>query len=178
MKKILSAVLIFTSIFVLLLCGCPAEDKKHLRIANEINRNTTLELGFLENVEGKDLSSLVPQYGWFGADGYYNSGYTEGDEYYVNYVISAYPDYADGGQYVTRIVCTDPNVIFFGDNTLNNCEGMFEWLSDEGFEIISTDDDPSSVISAYKNHIKITYDRRFNEIVFNFEVSNRKGMEF
>ena len=161
----------------LLFCGC-IDNSSTEKTKQEINKNATFELNFLEDVSEKDLSSLVPDLGWFGADAYYNSGYTEGDEHYVHYLITAYPDYADGGSVVTRIICTDPQVTFFDGCTVENCGALFDYLSDEGFELIATDDDPSSVTSASNGKISVIYYNLLKKIVFNYEVGNRDGIVF
>lgn len=173
----------FTAVFALILAltasfsfaGCKG---KGLDSAEKINKNTTLELGFLEDVSKKDLSSLTPDLGWFGANGYYNSGYVEGDKYYVHYLITAYPDYADGGSVVTRIICTDPNVTFFDGCTVENCGALFDYLSDEGFVTVATDDDPSSATNASKGAITVSYFPLIKKIVFYYEVGNRNGIIF
>ena len=176
MKKLLFALLLTPAI---LFCGCadnqPATAEK---IADKINENTTLELKFLEDVSGKDLSAFVPEYDIFGAFVYFNSGYKDGDEHYVRYLVSAYPDYADGGSVVTRIDCTDPNVTFFDGCTVENCDALFLYLSGEGFGIIRSDDEPSSVTNATNGKIRITHDSILKKITFSYEVSNRDGIVF
>ena len=173
MKKLLFALYLLP---VLLFCGC--SDKSAEKVADEINKNATFELKFLEDVSGKDLSSLVPDYGWFGADGYYNSGYKEGDEHYVQYLVSAYPDYADGGSYVTRITCTDPDVTFFGGYTVNDSEQMIEYLSNDGYTI--DNNDSGTLVRAKKGKITISFfaGDEYREVMFMYEVGNRKGINF
>ena len=147
--------------------------------AAQINEETNLELKFLENVGGKDLSFLVPQDGWFGATGYYNSGYEEGDIYYVQYVITAYPDYADGGSVVTQIVCTDPNITFFGGYTVNDSEQLIEYLSNNGYTLLESNSS-GTLVRFEKGRIKITFleGDGYNEVMFMYEVGNRLGMVF
>lgn len=176
MRKLLFTLFLIPAIFI---CGCvDSEQLATKKIAEEINKNTTFELNFLEDVSGKDLSSLVPDYDWFGADGYYNSGYEEGDDQYVFYLVTAYPAYADGGSVVTRIECTDPNVTFFDGCTVYNCNALFAYLSSEGFEIINSDDYPSSVTSATNGKIRVMHDSISQKIIFSYEVSNRNGIDF
>ena len=174
MKKAIIATLI-ASVLVIpicLLCACKDNGKK---IAAEINRDTTLELGFLENVEGKDLSFLVTQDGVFGGYGYYNSGYQEGDTYYVRYTVTAYPDYADGGKVVTHIECTDPEVKFFGGNTVNDCSAMFNSLKSKGFKVEYFD----SSTRASKGNVTITnYLMGEKSVIFSYKVGNRQGIVF
>ena len=180
MKKFLFTLFLIP---LFLFCGCIEKQQKTLErlteeTAAQINENTNFELKFLENVAEKDLSFLVPDYDWFGADAYHNSGYQEGDIHYVHYLVTAYPDYADGGSVVTQIICTDPSVTFFGGYTVENCDALFLYLSGEGFEIINSGDSPSSLTSATKDKISITYDSISKKITFTYEVSNREGIVF
>jgi hypothetical protein len=48
------------------------------------------------------------------------------------YVVSAYPDYLDGGSFVTGIVCSDPAVRLSG-HALGSSDAMKESLVDVGF---------------------------------------------
>ena len=176
MKKLLFALSLIPA---LAFFSCPNnQPTAEERIAEEINKNTTLELKFLEDVSEKDLSAFVPDYDIFGGFLYYNSGYEEGDEYYVRYLVSAYPDYADGGSVVTRIDCTDPNVTFFDGCTVENCDALFGYLSGEGFEIINSGDNPSSVTNATNGKITVSHDSKSKIITFSYEVSNRDGIVF
>lgn len=54
----------------------------------------------------------------------------EDPEYYVKYLITAYPDYADGGQFVTEIEITDPNVSVYG-LTVNSSFDEFDSVFDK-----------------------------------------------
>lgn len=176
MKKLLLGLFLIPAF---LFCGCTANQPTATeRIAAEINKNSTFELKFLEDVSGKDLSAFVPEYDIFGAFVYFNSDYKAGDEHYVRYLVSAYPDYADGGSVVTRIDCTDPSVTFFDGCTVENCNALFLYLSGEGFEIINSDDDPSSVTSASNGKIIVTHDNISKKITFSYEVGNRDGIDF
>lgn len=177
MKKALFSGLLIVA-FGLCLCGCVSEEK---RISGAINKESTFELSFLEDVSDKDLSSLFHEVGWFGAESYYNSGYKEGDEYYVHYLVTAYPDYADGGHVVTYIKCTDPKAIFFGDCTINNCNSLFDYLSSKGFEVLCSDNDspegPSTTTTAKKGNVEIFHSLN-KEITFRYDVENRDGIVF
>ena len=179
MKKLL---LILLLIPVFIFCGCGSQSAALKRLSEEtaaqINENTTLELKFLEDVKEKDLSFLVPQYGWEGADGYYNSGYQEGDIHYVQYVVTAYPDYADGGSVVTRITCTDPYITFFGGYTVNDREALIEYLTNDGYTI--DENDSGTLVRAKKGKITVSVFEGdgYNEVAFMYEVSNRKGIVF
>ena len=175
MKKLLFALCLIP---ILLFCGCVENTTTAEKIADKINKNTTFELKFLEDVSKRDLSAFVPEYDIFGGFAYFNSGYTEGDENYVFYVVTAYPDYADGGMVVTRIECTDPTVTFFDGCTVENCGALFGYLANEGFDVVSSDDFPSSVTSAMNGEISVTHDSISKRITFSFSVKNRDGIDF
>ena len=175
MKKfVIAAIATLLTAALPLAAGCTDAYKKY---ADRINENADFELGFLKNSEMWDLSLLVHEDGWFGAEAYYNSGYTDGDMHYVKYIVTAYPDYADGGAYVTQIICTDPEVKFFNGCTINDCNAMFDYLSEQGFEITNTDDYPCSVTTAVKGSLKITRELE-KSVRFYYEVSNRDGINF
>ena len=178
MKKLLFTLLIP----LLLFCGCT--DNGAQRIAAQINENTNLELGFLEDVSEKDLSSLVLQNDWFGGTGYYNSGYVEGDIHYVFYLVTAYPDYADGGSYVTRITCTDPDVTFFGGYTVNDSEELFKYLAGEGFTVKEYSETflqakkGKFIISFFEGAENFFDDAKNKTITFYYQISNRNKIDF
>ena len=175
MKKfVIAAIAALLAAALPLAAGCTDAYKKY---ADRINENADFELGFLKNSEMWDLSLLVHEDGWFGAEAYYNSGYTDGDMHYVKYIVTAYPDYADGGAYVTQIICTDPEVTFFNGCTIGDCEEMFDYLSEQGFEITNTDDVPCSVTTAGQGSLKITRELE-KSVGFYYEVSNREGIDF
>ncbi len=101
---------------------------------------TFLEFQITENVENTDFSGYKSVSGWMGAKEYYGKGYSpvtdsEGNvtkpEYYVTYLVSAYPDYADGGQYITKIEITDPSVMVHGitvNSSFKEFEAVFKAL--------------------------------------------------
>jgi hypothetical protein len=93
--------------------------------------DTNLEFWIQENVGAVDFSSYEEQVGWFGAVAYYGKnggqGRTSGNStsVYVLYVVTAYPDYADGGRFVTHITIKDPQIHFYG-LSLSSSETEFE----------------------------------------------------
>ncbi len=72
--------------------------------------DTELEFWITEDAGEADFSAHAINPDWMGATEYYGLGYADGDDEYVSYLVSAYPDYADGGEYVTQITVTDPEV--------------------------------------------------------------------
>ncbi|MBR6618124.1 MAG: hypothetical protein IKL00_09685 [Oscillospiraceae bacterium] len=135
--------------------------------------------------------TLIP--GTMGAKEYYGTGYfpvkdAEGidvmPKHYVTYLISAYPDYADGGQYVTRIEITDPKVEIMGI-TVNSTEDEFsDVFSNMGCTISKKAYAAYSNISATKDNVTYTLATP-NEgtdgqpmLTIQAEVTNREGIQF
>ena len=112
--------------------------------AGEMPRDTTLEFWITEDVKDKEWSGHDEIRGWMGAREFLGSGYkkTQGEDgsdqhpdHYVSYVITAWPDYADGGQFVTDITITDPAVTVYGltiGSTYEEFDAVFEPL---GYEL-------------------------------------------
>lgn len=149
-----------------------------------------LEFRITENVENTDFSQYESVSGWMGAKEYYGKGYSpvtdsEGNvtkpEYYVTYLVSAYPDYADGGQYITKIEITDPAVLVNGITV----ESPFE-----EFEAVFKAMDYETYLSEHSNHIQcnakskdgITYtlyvSNDTRKLTIQAEVTNREGIQF
>lgn len=154
--------------------------------------NTSLEFWITEDVQGVDFSNHQEIVGWMGARefyglGYYpeksENGYDVKPRHYVTYLISAYPDYADGGMYVTEIEITDPQVSVY-ELTVNSPIEDFETVFRRmGYLIEVKDINGRRTFSA----------KKYNEICFYFDegdesvtpklriramVSNRDGIEF
>jgi hypothetical protein len=94
-------------------------------------KDTNLEFWIQEDVGAVDFSSYEEKVGYFGAVAYYGKGVAKGSANeetpatYVLYVLTAYPDYADGGRFVTHITIKDPQIHFYG-LSLSSSETDFE----------------------------------------------------
>ena len=110
----------------------------------EMPEDTILELWITQDVADVDFSNYYEILGGIGAKQYYGSGYLPAlhedgyevdPEYYVKYKITAWPDYADGGQYITSIDFNDPKVTVYG-LTINSSFDEFERIfSEMGYEL-------------------------------------------
>ena len=120
--------------------------------------------------------------GWFGARQYYGKGYAptvdeEGNtvppEHYVTYLITAYPDYADGGQYVTQIEVTDPEVRVKGLTVNSTFEEFKDIFLALGFKVTNGE----TAYVAEKDNItyRLTEDKM---ILITATVTNRDGIVF
>ncbi len=118
---------LFLLLPIILLTSCAASNIK------KRPEDTELEFWITEDVGEVDLSDHNVNYG-FGAREYYGLGYEVGDEKYVSYIITAYPDYSSGGSYVTGIIVTDPDVKIMGELTCNSSLNSWDKvLKDMGF---------------------------------------------
>ncbi len=151
---------------------------------------TFLEFQITENVENTDFSQYNRVSGWMGAKEYYGSeyspvidseGYETKPEYYVTYLVSAYPDYADGGQYITRIEITDPSVMVHGltvESSFEEFESVFKAMDYE----TSVSEQGSYVQYNAKNEDGISYtlyiSSDIKKLTIQAEVTNREGIQF
>lgn len=113
-------------------------------VLGEMPKDTTLEFWITEDVKDRDWTGHDEIYGWMGAREFLGSAYKKNEdadgldqrpEHYVSYVITAWPDYADGGQFVTDIIVTDPAVKVYGltiASTFEEFDAVFEPL---GYEL-------------------------------------------
>ena len=98
------------------------------------DEDASLRFWILDDISGVDMSGLQAT-AMFGGDRYVEDKYPvvtdEGGynrrppEVAVSYTVTAWPDYADGGRYVTRIDISDPGVSVFGV-TMNSDEEEFK----------------------------------------------------
>ena len=107
-----------------------------------------MEFWITEDVKDQDWTGHDEIYGWMGAREFLGSGYKKNEDptganqhpdHYVSYVITAWPDYADGGEFVTDITVTDPDVTVYGltiESTYEEFDAVFESL---GYELSWSD---------------------------------------
>ena len=128
-----------------------------------------------------------------GAREFLGSGYKKNEdptgsnqhpEHYVSYVITAWPDYADGGEFVTDITVTDPDVTVYGltiESTYEEFDAVFEPL---GYEL-SWSNGAIETRVATKNGITFRLTRAVDDnpnvvpqIRISAEVTNREGIVY
>ena len=164
-----------------------------LPVSSEMPKDTTLEFWVAEDVKDRDWSEHDEIYGWMGAREFLGSAYkknadTDGSdqhpEHYVSYVITAWPDYADGGAFVTEIVITDPAVQVYGltlSSTYEEFDAVFEQLgytlswSEGAIEtrVASKDGITFRLTRAVENNPDVVA-----KLVISAEVTNREGIVF
>ena len=159
----------------------------------EMPKNTSLEFWITEDVKDQDWTGHDEIYGWMGAREFLGSGYKKNEdptgsnqhpEHYVSYVITAWPDYADGGEFVTDITVTDPAVTVYGltiASTYEEFDAVFEPL---GYEL-SWSEGAIKTRVATKDGITFRLTRAVEDNpdvvpVFSItaEVTNREGVVF
>ena len=162
-------------------------------VSGEMPKNTSLEFWITEDVKDRDWTGHDEIYGWMGAREFLGSGYKKNEdptgsnqhpEHYVSYVITAWPDYADGGEFVTDITVTDPDVTVYGltiESTYEEFDAVFEPL---GYEL-SWSDGAIETRVATKNGITFRLTRAVDDnpnVVPMFrisaEVTNHKGIVY
>ena len=162
-------------------------------VSGEMPKNTSLEFWITEDVKDQDWTGHDEIYGWMGAREFLGSGYKKNEdptgsnqhpEHYVSYVITAWPDYADGGEFVTDITVTDPDVTVYGltiESTYEEFDAVFESL---GYEL-SWSDGAIETRVAIKNGITFRLTRAVDDnpnVVPMFrisaEVTNREGIVY
>ena len=162
-------------------------------VSGEMPKNTSLEFWITEDVKDQDWTGHDEIYGWMGAREFLGSGYKKNEdptgsnqhpEHYVSYVITAWPDYADGGEFVTDITVTDPDVKVYGltiASTYEEFDAVFEPL---GYEL-SWSDGAIETRVATKNGITFRLTRAVDDnpnVIPMFrvsaEVTNREGIVY
>lgn len=147
--------------------------------------DTTLEFWICDDVLQVDWSGHDEILGWFGAREFLGKGYhlKEGAEYpdmypdvWVSYKLTAWPDYSDGGNYITRIEITDPAVSVYGLTVESEPEEFERVMKSMGYKVEWTD---TGIQGASKGRFIFLIDRG-DEPVFRIiaDVSNRKGIVF
>ena len=162
-------------------------------VSGEMPKDTTLEFWITEDVKDQDWTGHDEIYGWMGAREFLGSAYKKNadadgldqrPEHYVSYVITAWPDYADGGQFVTDIAVTDPAVKVYGltiASTFEEFDAVFEPL---GYEL-SWGEGAIKTRVATKDGITFRLTRAVEDnpdvvpqIRISAEVTNREGIVF
>ena len=162
-------------------------------VSGEMPKDTTLDFWITEDVKDRDWSGHDEIYGWMGAREFLGSAYKKNadadgsdqhPEHYVSYVITAWPDYADGGQFVTDIAVTDPAVKVHGltiASTFEEFDAVFEPL---GYEL-SWGEGAIKTRVATRDGITFRLTRAVEDnpdvvpqIRISAEVTNREGIVF
>ena len=138
-KRIYLLLIILISIS---LTGCSnIENKKTQSTAKILNENSNLELGLLENIEGKDLSKFEMEKG-FGVRIYtshdpvvkYELEEAKKFGTITEYHATSWPDYSDDGSYITYIYTENPEINIFGITVFSSSEKAREIFKEYGYK--------------------------------------------
>ena len=185
MKKILLLLLL---LLCLVSCGKAVMPEKPA--------DTSLPLWICQDVADYDFSAYHEIKGWMGAREFAAPGYEVTDnadgmqtlpEEYVTFLITAYPDYSDGGQFVTTITITDPKVSVFGVTCSSEKEAFASAMTDAGFSV--EDKTEPEVESVLFRISALSPDKRYSLfltrqadgnsiLVISAPVSNKRGIVF
>ncbi len=88
-------------------------------------QDTQLQYWITEDVSSADFSAYMANNAVPWATLYYSDGYSDENSEYVAYTVSAYPDYADQGSFITGIFVTDLNTKIIGN--LTAASSVSEW---------------------------------------------------
>ncbi len=143
--------------------------------------NTALEFWICDDGSLVDWSGYDEITGWMGAQeflgkDYRMSGQGERPHVRVSYILTAWPDYADGGRYVTTIEITDPAVSVYG-LTVESAPAEFERvMMSMGYKVESADD---SLQRAVRDGFTFSiYHGDTPEFRISAEVGNCEGIVF
>lgn len=115
--KRLTIIIIF--VFAILLTGCTRQ--KTERIIEDISQNSNFEYELLTEIT-ENITSKFNIMGGFGVETLVDSNIdpysVDINEYMLNnpttyYEVTAYPDYVNGGSYITRISTSDPEIYIY-----------------------------------------------------------------
>ena len=143
--------------------------------------NTALEFWICDDVSMADWREHDEIGGWFGAREFLGKGYHAGEQgerppVRVSYILTAWPDYADGGCYITAIEVTDPAVSVYGltvesepaefERVMTSMGYKVEWVTDSLQRAVRDD----FIFSIYHGNAPVFY--------ISAQVGNREGIVF
>ena len=142
--------------------------------------DTSLEFWICDNVAEFDWSGYDEIVGWMGAKEYLGKGYhaEEGKrpQVRVSYIITPWPDYASGGNYVTTIEITDPDVSVYGLTIDSDSKKFEEVMTSMGYKVELINND---LIKAVKGDFTFSLQHgNLQELSISTEIRNRDGIMF
>lgn len=143
--------------------------------------DTALEFWICDDGSLVDWSGYEEITGWMGAQeflgkDYHMNGRGERPHLRMSYILTAWPDYADGGRYVTAIEITDPAVSVYGLTVGSSPEEFEQVMMSMGYEVEALDDGfQRAVRDGFTFSI---YRGGTPELRISAEVTNREGIVF
>lgn len=178
MKKVLSVLL-----FVILLSSCARFDTEE--VIQAINDNSNFELKLLTEVDNtiKENYTIEDGFGIYNMyEGVFDPEPIGFQEYMAThettyYSVTAYPDEASGGSYITRITTTDPSRNFYdlhvGDEYTSS--SLTEYMETLGF---TPDEDNETKFENGGVFVTFYLDGTITKIYIYVEVTNTTGIMY
>ena len=142
----------------------------------------SLQHWITEEVSLADFAGLSEVEGWFGAREFYAEGYRKEDAHQVRYLLSAYPDYADEGLFVTKIYISDPAVSVYGITTASSAEEFVSVFSQMGFHTSTSESNGYRFATAKKYDITFSFreatEEEIGTLQIEADVTNREKIDF
>lgn len=143
--------------------------------------DTTLEFWICDDGAQVNWSDHDEITGWMGAWEFLGKDYHVGAQgerppMCVSYLLTAWPDYADGGRYITTIEITDPAVSVYGLTVESKPVEFEQVMTSMGYKVESVDD---NLQRATRDGFTFSlYRGNTSEFRITAEVSNREGIVF
>jgi len=143
--------------------------------------DTTLEFWICDDMSLFDWSGHDEIGGWMGAWEFLGKDYRRtpaGERPYVrvSYILTAWPDYADDGEYVTKIEITDPAVPVYGLTVESEPAEFERVMKSMGYKVETVDD---GLQRAVRDRFTFSiYRGDTPKFTISAEVSNREGIVF
>lgn len=143
--------------------------------------DTILEFWICDDVSAVDWSGHDEITGWMGAQEFLGKDYRadvqdERPPVRVSYILTAWPDYADEGSYVTTIEITDPAVSVYGLTAESGAAEFEQVMTSMGYHVELADD-------GFQRAVRDGFTFSLHcgdepELIISAEVSNREGIQF
>lgn len=145
-----------------LFAACKSDKAARIALEEAIKNETDLEFFILDDVANADLSEFQEIYGGFGASRYAPKRYGISEsgiiseqqipEQCVLYTVSAWPDHADGGAFVTDITITDPKVRLFGLTVDSTAEEFIKKCEQLGYKKVEKRSEADQAANGIKEY--------------------------
>lgn len=179
-KRLICSLLSVLGVFAVLSCSaCRGKDFMDGVLAEP--EDNPLEFWLVDNVASVDLTGY-DRFDGMGCWVFYGKDYkaersTDDNGYsirkepeeYIRYKVTAYPDYAMGGSYVTGIEITDPKITVYGLSCTSTTDELKAALTPLGFEM---EEDWAAVWGK----MRVTLNK--GSLTFSVRVANRSGLIF
>jgi len=145
-----------------------------------------LDFWLLDDVTDTDISDFFSMEGRFGCIEILGRDYEavineennrfDYPKHYVSYILTAYPDYASEGLFVTEIIVADPAVTLYGLTVNSTIEEFDTVFSEMGYEL-SNLEFHENIRVAEKGKITVRF-LQGSTLSFTAEVTNETGIIF